>query len=295
MKEDRDLLRGWARGNLTRLPRPVTSWSATALAWTGLFLKSPHPYPTIWRLRVARSSVGSRVARRLPDRHSSVTASPLRCKTGLSVGRRGSGRPPPWCPQGWSFARRHMLDTLADWWGLQRHCGGIGGPVGASAQLSLVLVGAGVTPAVHSHRPAPLAPVVAGDRKGAHGRVNSDRAVDRPCSRLIRPQGPHRRTAAWRACPCKSHAVGCCWFSDTQWTARSTAGRFRRLGGSVKATPAGKYVPNARQSKRAAHTLPPGQSVCCCTVHTLANTAPFGPWCRPPSPFPTLLAYVTGL
>ena len=32
---------------------------------------------------VARSSVGSRVARRLPGRHSSVTASPLRCRSGL--------------------------------------------------------------------------------------------------------------------------------------------------------------------------------------------------------------------
>ena len=30
-------------------------------------------------------------------------------------------------PSRWSFARRHMLDTLADWWGLQRHCGSIGG------------------------------------------------------------------------------------------------------------------------------------------------------------------------
>ena len=40
-------------------------------------------------------------------------------------------------------------------------------------------MGAGVTPAVHSHGPAELAPVVAGDRKGAHGRVISDRAVDR--------------------------------------------------------------------------------------------------------------------
>ena len=50
------------------------------------------------------------------------------------------------------------------------------------------------------------------DRKGAHGRANSDRAVDRPCSRLIRPQGPHPRTAACRACFRKSHAVGCCWW-----------------------------------------------------------------------------------
>ena len=39
------------------------------------------PYPTIRRLWVARSSVGSRVARRLPGRHSSVAAS--RCAAGL--------------------------------------------------------------------------------------------------------------------------------------------------------------------------------------------------------------------
>ena len=49
---------------------------------------------------VARSSVGSRVARRLPGRHSLVAARPLRCRSGLSAGRGGSGRPPPWCPQG---------------------------------------------------------------------------------------------------------------------------------------------------------------------------------------------------
>ena len=37
-------------------------------------------------LWVARSSMGSRVARRLPGRHSSVTARPLRWRPGLSVG-----------------------------------------------------------------------------------------------------------------------------------------------------------------------------------------------------------------
>ena len=89
------------------------------------------------------------------------------------------------------------------------------GPVRASAHLSPVLVGAGVTSVVHSHGPAPFAPVAAADCKGAHDRV-SDRAVDRPCSRLIRPQGPHPRTAAWRASLRRSHAAGCCWFSDTQ-------------------------------------------------------------------------------
>ena len=49
---------------------------------------------------VARSSVGSRVARRLPGRHPLVAARPLRCWPTLSVVRRGSGRPPHWWPQG---------------------------------------------------------------------------------------------------------------------------------------------------------------------------------------------------
>ena len=63
------------------------------------------------------------------------------------------------------------------------------GPVRASAHLSRVLVGAGVTPAVHSHGLAPSAPVVAGDRSFAHGRVNSDRAEDRPCCEADQTSG----------------------------------------------------------------------------------------------------------
>ena len=87
------------------------------------------PYPTICRQRVARSSAGGQVARRLPGRHSSVTASPLRSRTALLVGRRGSGRPPPWCPQGGLCARRHEAGHVSEQtaWGLQRHYGGIGG------------------------------------------------------------------------------------------------------------------------------------------------------------------------
>ena len=192
--------------------------------------------------------------------HSSVVRQPLRCRSGLSVGRSTSGQTATlvpskvvFCPQAHAGHFGRLVGTATPLRGHRRP-----GPVRASAHLSRVLVGAGVTPAVHSHGSAPSAPVVAGDREGAHGRVYSDRAVDRPSSRLIRPQGPHPRTAAWRACPRRSHSVRCCWLTDTQWTASSTAGRFRRLGGSVKATSTGKYVPNARQSKRAAHTPPTG-------------------------------------
>ena len=73
--------------------------------------RSHVPHTLLFLARwVARSSVGSRVARRLPGRHFLVAARPLRCRPGLSVGRRGSGRPPP-CVLRWSFARRHVLDT----------------------------------------------------------------------------------------------------------------------------------------------------------------------------------------
>ena len=58
---------------------------------------------------------------RLPGRHSSVTASPLRCRTGLSVGRSTSGRPPPGA-LGWLFCP-------------QAHAGHVGRLVGTATPL----------------------------------------------------------------------------------------------------------------------------------------------------------------
>ena len=176
-------------------------------------LGSPHPYPTICRpLGRLRPCAGGQVARRLPGRHSSVAAS--RCAAGLDFlwgavpreDRHLGALKVVFCPQAQAGHFGRLVGTATPLRGHRRP-----GPVRASAHLSRVLVGAGVTPAVHSHGPAPLAPVAAGDRRCAHGRVNSDRAVDRPCSRLIRPQGPHPRTVAWRASLRRSHAVGCCW------------------------------------------------------------------------------------
>ena len=147
------------------------------------------------------------------------------------------------------------------------------GPVRASAHLSRVLVGAGVTPAVHSHGPAPLASVVAGDHRCAHGRVNSDRAVGRPCSRLIRPQGPHPRTAAWRACLRRSHAVGCCWLFrhavDSKQHGRSAPAPWWFGQGH----PGREVRPEREAVQEGGHTPPTGQTVCCCTVHKRADLA----------------------
>ena len=60
---------------------------------------------------VARSSVGCRVARRLPGRHSSVAARRLRCRSGLSCGAQYLGKAATLVPSRWSFARRLTLDT----------------------------------------------------------------------------------------------------------------------------------------------------------------------------------------
>ena len=70
-----------------------------------------HRHPLSSSHWVARSSSGSQVARRLPGRHPSVTASPLRCRTGLSRGAQRLGKTATLVPSRWSFARRHMLDT----------------------------------------------------------------------------------------------------------------------------------------------------------------------------------------
>ena len=117
---------GWGQC-LTQLPSPLdrgdpqrSPGQAPSLART---LSVSHHLPSLGRLLLS----GSQVARRLPGRHSSVTASPLRCRTGLSRGAQRLGKTATLVPSRWSFARRHMLDTLADWRGLQRLCGGKGG------------------------------------------------------------------------------------------------------------------------------------------------------------------------
>ena len=236
------------------------------------------PYPTVCRLgvacplRVVRSPVAFLVA--TPPRPPAA-ALPV----WTFCGAQYLGKTATLVPSRWSFARKHMLDTLADWWGLQRHCGSIGGRGLFAPQLtypgSSREQGSRLP---HSHGPAPLAPVVA-DREGAHGRVNSDHAVDRPCSRLIRPQGPHPRTTAWRSCPRRSHAV--LLVSDTQWTASSTAGRFWLLGGSVKGHPGRETRPEREAVQEGGPHPSHRASLCAAVLSTYVLTVlHLGSGCR---------------
>ena len=122
MKEIRNLRRCWA-GSSASLGSPAsTSWSATALAWTsalfGRTLSVSRHLPSLGRLppRKVRSPVVFLVAtRRWP---------PVRCAAELVLlwgaeareDRHLGALKVVFCPQ-----------AQADWWGLQRHCGCMGG------------------------------------------------------------------------------------------------------------------------------------------------------------------------
>ena len=67
-------------------------------------------YPRSYSHAGLPAPAGGQVVRRLPGRHSSVAARPLRCWSGLSVGRRGSGRPPLGVHR-WSFCPQARKDT----------------------------------------------------------------------------------------------------------------------------------------------------------------------------------------
>ena len=155
----------------------------------------PHPYPTICPFRVACHLRWSG--------RSSSSWSPLfggRQSAALPVwtfsGAKNLGKTGTWCPPVVFFARWRMLDTLADWWGLQRHYGGIGGLRSVSRLSSPI--------------PGPCG-------SWGHTCRGSTARETAHAVRLIRPQGLRPRVAAWRACSPRSHAVGCCWSSDTQW------------------------------------------------------------------------------
>ena len=118
------------------------------------------------------------------------------------------------------------------------------GPVRASVHLSRVLMEAGVTPAVHLHKPAPSAT-------------------------------PHHYPySAWLARNPQSAG----WTGHSGWTARSTAGRLRRLEDSGEDPPAGKYVPNASSPSRRPHPVPLADNVGVLLAARFCTVAPFGQW-----------------
>ena len=153
---------GWARGNLTRLPQPVRSWRTTTIAWTGASSR-------VHSVRIPPSAVfgspappwvaGSPVAFLV----ATPRWPPDRCAAGLDFlwgavpreGRHLGALKVVFCPQAQAGHFGRLVGTATPLRGHRQP-----GPVRASAHLSRVLVGAGVTPAIHSHGPAPLAPVI---------------------------------------------------------------------------------------------------------------------------------------
>ena len=134
MKDVRNLRRGWTGGSASFSSQPVGSCSLTTIAWTGaLFGRTPsHHLPTLGRLHL-RGWSGRPSSSRSPrfgDRQSAALPDWSFC------GVQRLGKTATLVPSRWSFARRHMLDTLADWWGLQRHCGGTGGRGLSAPQLT---------------------------------------------------------------------------------------------------------------------------------------------------------------
>ena len=71
-----------------------------------------HRHPLSSSRCVACSSSGSQVARRLPGRHSSVTASALRCRTGLSCGAQRLGETATLVPSRWVFCPKALAGHL---------------------------------------------------------------------------------------------------------------------------------------------------------------------------------------
>ena len=127
-REVRNLRRGWAGAAPRSAPQPVTSWSCATIAWTsavfGRTLSVSHHLPSLGRLPPCGWSGRPSSSW---SRHSPVTASPLRCRTGLSAGCRGSGRPTPWSPQGGLLPAGTCWTLWQIGRGLQRHWKGIGG------------------------------------------------------------------------------------------------------------------------------------------------------------------------
>ena len=105
---------------------------------------------------------------------------PLRCQSGLAVGRRGSGRPPPWCRHG------GLLPAGTCWtlWQIGGDCNAIARALAAQvcSRLSSPFPGprgsGGHTCRTLLRTGSASASRIGFDREGAHGRVYSDRAVD---------------------------------------------------------------------------------------------------------------------
>ena len=254
--ETRNLRRGWAGGSasLSSPSRRIVGTHNDRLDRC-LLSRAIYPYPTIYHLSVACSS-------RVPG-HPSPSWSSLFGAEAREDRHLGAVKV-VFCPQAHAghFGRVVTATPL-------RLSSLIPGPRGSRGDTCRTLPRAG---SVSASR-------IGLDRKGAHGRVYSDRG--RPLtlrgSSQVRAAGAvgfQTRSGQQAARPVGSGSL----------VVRS---RPPRPGSTsrTRGSPKGRPTP-----------LPPGQSVCCCTLHKRADTGSFGQRVQTPLPVHgSFTVYMTGL
>ena len=236
---------GWARGNLTRLPRPVSPWSATALAGTsahfGRALSVSHHLPSLGRLplRVVRSSVAFLV--------TTLRWPPVRCVARLVF---VWGAVPP--------EDRH-LGALKVVFCPQAHAGHFREQIGGDCNA---IVGAWAAGACS--RSSPIQ-----GRRGSWGHL--------PYTPTSQTSGTASARAGLVRLSLQVSRLGV----FLHRTARGTASRLQRLEDSSEDHPAGKYVPNSRSRKRAATPRSSGQKSMYLLLPDSVQWLHLGSGCRP--------------
>ena len=198
----------WSSQRAARSVRGSHSFRKQASTTTGADQGWPQRSTVIHSARVTGSS--SQVTHRLPGRHSSVTASPLRCRRAL-------------VPSRWSFARRHMLDTGELTWTPMLRVGtrGIRPPAGAvenMRRLGLIRP-RDLVPSPSRRRPARC--VVARSLDSVWSLAIAGVQGTRACSRLSLPvPGPR----GGRGHTCRTPPLACSVSNATSLSVKCQAG-----------------------------------------------------------------------
>ena len=168
-------------------------------------------------------------------------------------------RDPSWCPRHPLSEGRPLLAVSGSSWGPARCV------VACSLDCRWSLA---IAEAQRTGACSRLSPPVPGPRGG---RGHTCRAPPRACS-----VGNATSLSVSARLARDPQSSGWSWHPG--WTARGTAGQFRRLEDSGEDHPAGKYVPNARSPSGRPHPVPLANNVDVPLAARFCTVAPFGQW-----------------